>query len=422
MSIAAKCPSPICPGFEAMETLAPRDERDTVEVITAAIANGTPLDVAGAGGKQGFGRPSTAILRLSTEAMSGVSLYEPPELCLIAGSGTPVRVIVNLLAQRGQEMAFEPMDYGPLYGVEPMSGTIGSLIAMNSSGPRRIKAGAARDHLLGFRAVSGRGEVFKSGGRVMKNVTGYDLSKLMTGSYGTLAVLTEVALKVVPTPPCEETLIMAGLQDAEALAILTEASGLPEDVSAFAHLPSSAAAAIGSESSGTSITALRLEGPDLSIAKRRGNLTTHFKDRCREFGHLDEVRSKIFWSAVRDVIPLAELDADIWRVSTAPTEGHRIVAALLSADVPLKRWYYDWAGGLIWLAVASASDAHAPAIRAAVNKSGGHATLVRAPDSIRATTPVFHPQQPALAALSARVKASFDPERILNRGRMREDL
>lgn len=405
-----------------METLAPRDEREAVDVVTAAIANGTPLEVTGSGSKRGLGRPMDAAVTLTAAAMSGVTLYEPSELVLRSGSGTPVREIVNLLAQRGQELAFEPMDYGPLYGQEPMSGTVGGLIAVNASGPRRIKAGAARDHLLGFRAVSGRGEVFQSGGRVMKNVTGYDLSKLMTGSYGTLAVLTEVTLKVLPKPPAEETLLMPGFEDAKAIGILTEASGLPHDVSSFAHVPAHAASSIGVFSGSGNVTALRLEGPEQSIAKRKDDLMRHFKARCGQFDFLDEARSKAFWAAIRDVIPLAVLDADIWRISTAPTEGPSMISKLLGSGVPLKSWYYDWAGGLIWLATVSAGDAHATAIRSAVNAVGGHATLMRAAESVRATVPVFHPQPSALAALSARVKNSFDPERILNRGRMREDL
>jgi glycolate oxidase FAD binding subunit len=405
-----------------METLVPRDERDTIEVVRAAIANATPLEVSGAGTKSRLGRPVAAELRISTTAMSGVSLYEPSELVLSAGAGTPIREITDLLAQRGQELAFEPMDYGALYGVEAGSGTIGGLIAVNASGPRRIKAGAARDHLLGFRAVSGRAEAFKSGGRVMKNVTGYDLSKLVTGSHGTLAILTEVTVKVLPKAEAEETLLILGLEDDEAIQVLTEASGLPHEISSFAHAPAAAAASMNGGFGGQSVTALRLEGPPVSIAKRKQDLVSHFKARCKEFGSLDAPESNGFWTALRDALPLAALDADIWRISTAPAEGARFVSLVKSGGVPLKSWFYDWAGGLVWLAVAQAPDCHEKAVRSAVDETGGHATLIRAPEAVRAAVPVFHPQPPALATLSARVKNSFDPERILNRGRMREDL
>jgi glycolate oxidase FAD binding subunit len=405
-----------------MDTLVPRDERDTIEIVTAALANATPLEVSGAGTKAGLGRPVTAQMRVSTGGMNAISLYEPSELVLSAGAGTPIREITDLLAQRGQELAFEPIDYSALYGVDAGSGTIGGLIAVNASGPRRIKAGAARDHLLGFRAVSGRAEAFKSGGRVMKNVTGYDLSKLLTGSHGTLAILTEVTVKVLPKAEAEETLLILGLDDDEAIEVLTEASGLPHEVSSFAHVPPAAAAVLNGGFSGQSVTALRLEGPPVSIAKRKQDLVTHFKARCKEFGSLDAAESNSFWTATRDALPLAALDADIWRISTAPAEGARFVSSVKSGGVPLKSWFYDWAGGLVWLAAAPAPDCHEKPIRAAVAATGGPATLIRAPEKARAAVPVFHPQPPALAALSARVKNSFDPERVLNRGRMREDL
>ena len=270
-----------------MDVLVPRDERDAMEIVTAAIANGAPLEIAGAGTKAGLGRPVTAQSRVSTAGLNGVSLYEPSELVLSAGAGTPLRDIANLLAQRGQELAFEPMDYSALDGAGKGSGTIGGLIAVNASGPRRIKAGAARDHLLGFRAVSGRAEAFKSGGRVMKNVTGYDLSKLVTGSHGTLAILTEVTIKVLPKAEAEETVLIFGLGDDEAIKVLTEASGLPHEVSSLAHVPAAEAASLNGGFSGQSVTGLRLEGPPVSIAKRKHDLVAHFKARCKEFGSLE---------------------------------------------------------------------------------------------------------------------------------------
>ncbi len=405
-----------------MERFAPRNEAEAAEAVAAALANGTPLEILGTGSKRALGRPVSAAMGLSSAAMMGVSLYEPSELVLRAASGTPIRSIVDLLNQRGQELAFEPMDYGPLFGKEQLCGTIGGLIAVNASGPRRIKAGAARDHLLGFRAVSGRGEIFQSGGRVMKNVTGYDLSKLMTGSFGTLAFLTEITLKVLPKAPSEETLIATGLSDEAAISLLTEASGLPHEASGFAHLPPQAAASLSNDAFGAA-TALRLEGPDVSIAKRKQELIRHFRGQVANFQTMDEPQSKKFWAAVRDVLPLAALNAHIWRISTAPAAGASTMSRILRSGVRAVSWYYDWAGGLIWLATeAAAEDTYAAQIRAALAGAGGHATLIRAPESVRSQVPVFHPQPAALAALSAKVKDSFDPERILNRGRLQEDL
>ena len=386
-----------------MEELAPRDEADLEEAIAAAVAEGSALAVEGEDSKRGFGHAVEARHRLSTAAMRGVSLYEPAELVLTAGAGTPLREIQGLLDQQGQQLAFEPADYGLILGGPAGRGTIGGAIAINASGPRRIKAGAARDHLLGFRAVSGRGEPFKSGGRVMKNVTGYDLCKLMAGSHGTLGVMSEMTVKVLPKPETEETVVFAGLDDAAAVALMTAASGQPAEVSGFAHLP---------EEGGC--TGLRLEGPAISVASRREALLGHFGGEAEVLG---EAASRAFWEAVRDVRPLAGRGEQLWRLSVAPADGAATVARLEERGVPVAGRLYDWAGGLVWLAVEAGR--HGSAIREGL---AGHATCIAAPDAVRAAEPIFHPQPPALAALSRRVKDSFDPERVLNPGRMGEGL
>ena len=386
-----------------MDVLAPRDEADLVEAIAAAVAEGSALAVEGEGSKRGFGHAIEARRRLSTAAMRGVSLYEPAELVLTAGAGTPLREIQGLLDQQGQQLAFEPADYGLILGGPADRGTIGGAIAINASGPRRIKAGAARDHVLGFRAVSGRGEPFKSGGRVMKNVTGYDLCKLMAGSHGTLGVISEMTVKVLPKPETEETVVFQGLDDAAAVALMTVASGLTAEVSGFAHLP---------EEGGR--TGLRLEGPGVSVASRRESLLVRFGGEAEV---LAEAASGAFWEAVRDVRMLAGRGEQLWRLSVAPADGAAVVARLAERGVPIAGRLYDWAGGLVWLAVGAGR--HASAIREGL---AGHATCIRAPDAVRAAEAVFHPQPPALAALSRRVKESFDPKRVLNPGRMGEGL
>jgi glycolate oxidase FAD binding subunit len=291
-------------------------------------------------------------------------------------------------------------------------GTLGGTIAVNAGGPRRIKAGAARDHVLGFRAVSGRGDVFKSGGRVMKNVTGYDLSKLIAGSHGTLAVMTEITLKVLPKAETERTLLVQAGTEAACLKVLREATGLSQEVSSYACLPDGAWIDLPAGP----CALLRLEGPEISVTKRYEDLVTRFGPE----GRLDDLgapASARAWALLRDAAPVASEDGVVWKVSTAPTEAAAFVEALRGGGVPLVRWYYDWAGGLIWLAL-EAGDARSEQIRGHLARHGGHATLMRAADEIRTKTQVFHPQAPALAALSRRVKASFDPLNILNRGRL----
>ncbi|MCY3755407.1 MAG: glycolate oxidase subunit GlcE [Alphaproteobacteria bacterium] len=386
-----------------MEELAPRDEAELEEAIAWAVAREVPLAVEGEGSKRGFGHVVEAGRRLTTAAMRGVSLYEPAELVLTAGAGTPLREIQGLLDQQGQQLAFEPADYGAILGGPAGRGTLGGAVAINASGPRRIRAGAARDHVLGFRAVSGRGEPFKSGGRVMKNVTGYDLSKLMAGSHGTLGVMSEITVKVLPRPETEETVVFRGLDDAAAVALMTRASGLPTEVSGFAHAPDEGGR-----------TGLRLEGPAVSVAGRRESLLKHFGGEAEV---LADAASRAFWEEVRDVRMLAGRGEQLWRLSVAPADGAAVAARLAQAVLPVAGRLFDWAGGLLWLALEAGR--HGAAVREGL---AGHAACVRAPEAVRAAEPVFHPQPPALAALSRRVKESFDPKRILNPGRMGEGL
>jgi glycolate oxidase FAD binding subunit len=397
-----------------MRFLKPRDESDVLEAVTASIAAETPVEIVGHGSKRGLGHAVAADAQIDVTSLSGVTLYEPSELVLRALPGTPMDDIVALLDQNDQELAFEPMDPTTLWRGN-RTGTIGGTVAVNGGGPRRIKVGAARDHLLGFRAVSGRGEIFKSGGRVMKNVTGYDLSKLIAGSHGTLAVMTEVTLKVLPKAETERTFLLYGLDEATALAALREASGLSYEVSCFACLPDGG----WLERAPGCCLALRLEGPAISVDQRFADLVAHFGPR----GQVDDLgaeASRRFWAALRDAAPVADVAGPVWKVSITPSEGAGFVAAVRAAGVPLARWYYDWAGGLVWLGLEG-TDAGAAPIRRALGRHG-HATLVRADDPIRAATPVFHPQPAPLAALSRRVKASFDPMNLLNRGRLGPSL
>src|SRR5271168_2959951 len=252
------------------DTLKPRDAAEVEEAVAWALAGGKALEVVGRGTKRAIGRAAQWDATLDLSGLSGVTLYEPRELVLSAKAGTPLAEIERLVAASNQELAFEPMDYGMLLGGETGAGSIGGAIAANLSGPRRIKAGAARDHFLGVSAVSGRGETFKSGGRVVKNVTGYDLCKLLAGSWGTLAAMTDVTIKTLPRADTEATVLVLGLDDGAAATVMAAAMSSFGDASAAAHLPAGVAARIAEvASAGTAVTAFRLEGVALSVAHRR---------------------------------------------------------------------------------------------------------------------------------------------------------
>src|SRR6187401_1864519 len=264
------------------DTLKPRDAKEVEDAVRWALGSEKPLEIAGQGTKRMIGRPSQTDLTLDLSGLSGVTLYEPAELVLSARAGTPVSEIETVLENNNQELAFEPIDYGPVLGGKVNRGTLGGAIAANLSGPRRIKAGAARDHFLGFSAVTGRGESIKSGGRVVKNVTGYDLCKLMAGSWGTLAALTEVTIKTMPRPETEATLLILGLADDVAIAAMAEAMGSSCDVSAAVHLPATVALRVQGHDQPTALTAFRLEGFAPSVAHRK----TALEEVARRFGAL----------------------------------------------------------------------------------------------------------------------------------------
>ncbi|HEX2885091.1 2-hydroxy-acid oxidase, partial [Vineibacter terrae] len=320
--------------------------------------------------------------------------------------------------------AFEPPDLGAILGGAPGAGSLAGALMCNLAGPRRICAGAARDHFIGFQGVNGRAEAFKSGGKMVKNVTGYDLSKLMAGSLGTLAVLDEITVKVVPAPEKVHTLMLVGLDDGAAIAALCDAMGSPHEVSGAAHLPAALAARssvdLVSRQAGA-VTAIRVEGVAPSVAARMTALRAQLAAAAPAVEALHTMRSRAFWEEVRDVRLLAPGSAGVqpahlWKISCPPTEGARVVGAI-RAQRPDAQAQYDWSGGLVWLALAG-GDAAPDAVRGALVSCGGHATLVRAPEALRATVPVFHPQPAALAALSRRVKESFDPKGLFNAGRL----
>ena len=375
--------------------LKPRTEAELASLIRDTEA---PFAIVGTGTKRNLGRPVEATAMLSLARFTGIRLYEPEELILEAGAATPLAEIEAAIAAENQQLAFEPPDLSALLG-SARSGTVGGMLACNLSGPRRIKAGAARDHVLGITGVSGRGEAFKAGARVVKNVTGYDLPKLMAGSYGTLAALTTITLKVLPKPETEETLVVAGLSDTGAVNAMSRAMQSSYEVSGAAHLPG-----LG--------TFLRLEGIAPSVAYRRDKLVQLLQGKTTV---LSGAASRAQWKQIRDVSLFSDTKQSlVWRISVAPSEAPGVVAKI--KEQIDARHFYDWAGGLVWLDVPPTEDASTTVIRGAIGT--GHATLIRASEAIRARVAVFQPQAPALAALSARVKESFDPRHLLNPGRM----
>jgi glycolate oxidase FAD binding subunit len=396
----------------------PDNVQNLCDFVAEAASGRTPIEVRGRGSKHDVGRSVQSGGVVSTEALNGISLYQPTELVMSAGSGTKVEEIEQVLAEYDQELAFEPVDLGPALGADVAQGSIGGVFATNISGSRRVRSGSARDHLLGIKAVNGRGEPFKSGGRVMKNVTGYDLARTLAGSWGTLGILTEVTFKVVPRAKESRTLLCFGLTNQGALEAMHAALDTPFEVSGAAHIEDSLAARFSDKAvvrAAAAVTAIRVENFASSVRYRAARL----KERLLEYApseELDTGRSLTFWQELRELKMFQESKRPLWRISAAPSHAGKIISNIRrSLDV---RVVYDWAGGLIWLDTDLTTDAGAVEIRRAVAEFGGHATLIRAEPATRAIVDVFQPLDPSLMALTARLKAAFDPEGILNPGRM----
>ncbi|WP_207540332.1 FAD-binding protein [Sabulicella rubraurantiaca] len=390
---------------------APDTEEGVAEAVRAALASREPLAVEGRGTKRAMLRPVQAARTLSTRALFGITLYRPTELVISARAGTPVAEIEAALAEKNQKLIAEPPDLRALFGVEE-GATLGGVVGANLSGPRRITGGAMRDHVLGIRAVSGEGEVFRSGGRVLKNVTGLDLCKLLTGAHGTLGVLTEVTLKVQPAGEATGTLALrvAGLE--EGIAALSAALGSPFGVSGAALLPEGHAP-LGLDGP---VALVRIEDFAESVTYRLGQLRAALS-RFGEVSVLEGAPSRAAWRAVRDAVPLgAQPEEAVWRISVAPSRAPAVSAALREAFPA--RLLLDWGGGLIWVAGPATADSHAAVMKAAAS-AGGTFTLFRAPEALSAALPVLPEEPAALASIGQRVKAVLDPAGILNPGRMR---
>lgn len=371
----------------------PDTEAALAEIIKAADG---PLAIRG-GGTRAIGAPLTGEV-LETTGLTGISLYEPGALTLVAAAGTPLAEVEAALAEHGQRLPFEPMDHRGVLGTQGEP-TVGGMAAANVSGPRRIQAGACRDYMLGVRFVDGAGRIVKNGGRVMKNVTGYDLVKLMAGSWGTLGVMTEVAFKVLPRPEAVATLILEGLSEVDAVAAMARAQGSPYEITGAAHLPP-----MGDL---PARTCLRIEGFARSVAYRSGQLAEMFAGWPMRSEHDPEVCATL-WRDIRDLRALQDRPGDVWRISCKPTDAPGI-AVRLKAEVTL----YDWGGGLIWALMPAGLDA-----RKMLGEFRGHATLVRGSAASRQLLPVFHPEPAPLARLTEGLRARFDPRGLLNPGLM----
>jgi glycolate oxidase FAD binding subunit len=404
MSMTAVFPSPTCRECDRVIRAVPSNESDIADTVREAAAKNAPVEIVAGGTKRDFGRASLAHSILDVSALTGIVSYEPEELVLRARAGTRIADIVVALAEKNQMLGFEPADWGPLFGMDAGRATLGGIVSANACGARRVKAGAVRDHIIGCRFVNGRGEIVKAGGPVIKNVTGFDIPKLMCGAFGTLGVLTEVTLRVSPLSERIAALpVRCPAQD--GLRVLREAAKLPLDVSGLAYVPWC--------EGGTAF--IRVEGTYDAVEQKLAELRNRLGGNGAHA--LEGEVARMAFREIGDGTPFVKAGTDIWRLCVP--EGSAYDALVATGAQETNLWYADWAGGLLWLGLPADE---APRLRAITARFGGHATLMRASREARARTAIFEPETPGRAALTRSVKAAFDPRDILNPGRMFEDI
>ena len=370
--------------------ITPRDQQDLMEIIADGVARGSKLELRGGGTKDQFGAPRTGIA-VSLRRLSGIVDYDPGELVLTVRPGTPLVAVEAMLAAEGQMLAFEP------WGAE--GATIGGTVAAGIAGSRRVTAGSARDHLLGFTAVSGRAQTFIAGAKVVKNVTGYDLPKLLTGSWGRLGAMTEMTLKVLPRPQQTITMVARGVSLRTAYAAMARALGSNIDVSAAAHLR-------------TGEVVLRVAGFAVSVEARCAALADLLANHC-ELRPLPCNEAAPMWRRAMSGDDL--LGETRWDVHLPPRHAADLIEALEPQQID---WAMDWGGGRVWIAL----DREQGRVRGEAARLGGEARLAQAPPELRLRMPAFHPRHAGVATLEQRVRQAFDPAGVFATGRFREDV
>ncbi len=383
----------------------PDSEQEIAACIKNAYSQVTPVEIIGGGTRSGLGHRVIANSKIGLGNHAGIKLYEPEALTLVAKAGTPLAQVQKLLLENAQRLPFEPMSHCAVFGTKENS-TIGGVVACNISGPRRIQAGACRDSLVGIRFVDGKGKIIKNGGRVMKNVTGLDLVKLLCGSHGTLGVITEVAFKVLPIAEREATLGISGLSVEAAVSTLSQALATPFDITGAAHF---------ADYKGKSLTLMRVEGFSNQVDYRLSGLQNTLGENL-DAQIIEGKEHTDLWRSVQDVKSFNETELPLWRISTKPSEAPVIYSAVCRQFDA--KFIFDWGGGLIWIQTEDSSIKCVEEIRKIISRCGGHATLVRGSDELRRVTSVFQPQSRRIAELSKFIRKKFDPAGILNPGRL----
>ena len=422
MSIEEERNIPI--SLDSNPTEYPHTEKEVSNFIKKFYKSSLPIELIGSGSKRKIGKPLHCSKTLSLSKLSGIIKYLPEELYIKVKACTSIKEIEDELKKNKQQLAFEPIDFGNFLNGKSDFGTAAGQVSCNISGPRRFKVGSVRDHVLGFRGVNGKGEIIKSGGTVVKNVTGYDLSKLICGSYGTLVALTEITFKVLPAPEESKTLIIHGQKVESAIDFLDKAISSSNDVSGAIFLPGESKITgcmmdiektfkLNDLKYKSSFTAIRIEGSKNSVDQRIQNLVKELKVINFKISILEVYQSEIFWNKVKSLEFLSSSKNSILRIAIPPSECVKLVYQFSNRY----KYYLDWGGALIWVEAYELSEEMFDSIRKKVVKLGGYVTMIKNSDYLPYVEDVFTISRDRFN-ISQNIKKSFDPKRILNPGKM----
>tara|TARA_B100002052_G_scaffold293789_1_gene317492 strand:+ start:311 stop:1567 length:1257 start_codon:yes stop_codon:yes gene_type:complete len=394
----------------------PDNEKDLQEIIKYCFKKNLPIEIIGRGTKNQIGKRLQCAKTLDMSNISGIIDYKPEELYITVKAGTPILTIQNELKKNNQHLAFEPVNFSELFKKDSNEGTIGGTLSCNFSGSRRFKVGSARDHILGFKGFNGKGEKIKSGGTVVKNVTGYDLSKLITGSFGTLLVLSEITLKVLPLQTDTKTIVVSGLSLEHALGILGSAISSSNDPSGAVFYPDSLRNnfVFNDLTHPGSITAIRVEGSKTSTEQRINNLIQDLSLLDKNVTVIDSIQSEIFWEDTRSIKVFSKNQKNILRAVVPPSETINLINRLKSFH---PTYFIDWGGSLIWIELDYLSNQKIDQIRKRILVADGYLTVIKSPENIKSSSELFT-IDPIKFKISQNIKKSFDPKRIFNPGKM----
>jgi len=402
----------------------PQNEKEVSNFIKKFYKSSIPIEIIGSGSKRKIGKKLQCTKTLNLSKLNGIIEYLPEELYIRVKAGTLIKKIEEELKKNKQQLAFEPIDFGYLLNGKSDYGTAAGQVACNISGPRRFKVGSVRDHVLGFRGVNGRGEIIKSGGVVVKNVTGYDLCKLICGSYGTLVALTEITFKVLPSPEESKTLVIHNQKLEFAANFLDQAISSSNDISGAIFLPKEPEVSgcvmniektfkLNDLKHEGSITAIRIEGSRNSINQRFKNLIKGLKIINFDLSTLEAYQSEIFWNKVKSLEFFSNSKNSILRIVIPPSECVKLVYQFSNKY----KYYLDWGGALMWMEAFELSEEMFESIRKKVVKLGGYVTMIKNSDYLPYVDDVFTINRDRFN-ISQNIKKSFDPKGILNSGKM----